>query len=267
MRWVIGDIHGMFAPLETLLLVVAKLDKKASFHFVGDYINRGPDSRRVLDLLTQLEDSRFVRGNHDDVFDLILNEHWLGGEEETFDPLAACTWFLRHGLRDTLLSYGITDRAIDQFVDDPGSEFLELIRVSVPKSHRQFIRNLPVFVGDKDMLIAHAFWPPEEANDDKHIHNRLDDDAEMNHRVIWERWKNFQVLADKPWKRRAFFGHTPVQNYPASMRGLDAFPVNGPMVTLLDTAIALGSDGRLTAVCVEDGQVVQINRECRVVAK
>ncbi len=266
MRWVIGDVHGMFAPLETMLLVVARLDREATFYFVGDYINRGPESRRVLDLLVTLKNAKFVRGNHDDVFDLILNEHWLGGEEETFDPVTACSWFLKHGLRETLLSYGITNRAIEQFVDDPSAAFLDLIRVTVPKAHAKFVHALPVFIGEKDALIAHAFWPPEELNDDKHIHERIDDDAEMNHRVIWERWKNYQVLAEKPWKRPGFFGHTPVQNYPASMRVMDAMPVMGPMVTLLDTAIALGSDGRLTAVCIEDGQVVQIDRECRVVA-
>lgn len=265
MRWVIGDIHGMFGPLETMIGVLEKHDKSAHFVFVGDYINRGPESRRVIDLLLQLPRARFVRGNHDDVFDLILNEHWMGGEEETFDPLAACSWFLRHGLRDTLLSYGITGRAIEQFTEEPGSEFLELIRVTVPTAHAKFVRDLPAFIGDPDALIAHAFWPPEELNDDQHIHERLDDDAEMAHRVIWERWKNYQVLAEKPWKRPAFFGHTPVQNYPASMREMDAFPVMGPMITLLDTAIALGRDGRLTAVCIEDGRAVQIDRECREV--
>lgn len=265
MRWVIGDIHGMFAQLETMLLVLAKIDKGATFYFVGDYINRGNDSRRVLDLLVTLKDARFVRGNHDDVFDLILNDTWLGGEEETFEPVAACSWFLKHGLRETLTSYGITNRAIEQFIDDPSATFLDLIRATVPKAHAQFVRGLPVFIGEKDALIAHAFWPPEEPNDDKHIHSRLDNDAGMNHRVIWERWKNFQILAEKPWKRPAFFGHTPVQNYPASLRGSDCLPVKGPKVTLLDTAIALGSDGRLTAVAIEDGRVVQIDRDCRVV--
>lgn len=266
MRWVIGDIHGMFAPLETILIVIAKLDRQPIFNFVGDYINRGPESKRVLDLLTELEHARFVRGNHDDVFDLILNDHWLGGEEETFDPLAACNWFLKHGLRDTLISYGVAHREIEQFMDEPAERFLHTIRSKVPKRHREFFRNLPIFIGETDLLIAHAFWPPEEVNDDTHIHERIDDDVEMSHRVLWERWKNFQILADKPWKRPAFFGHTPVQNYPASMREMDCQPVCGPMVTLLDTAIALGNDGRLTAVCVEDGHVVQIDRNCRVIA-
>lgn len=265
MRWVIGDIHGMFAPLEAMLKAIAKLDRKAQFNFVGDYINRGPDSKRVLDLLITLKDARFVRGNHDDVFDLILNEHWLGGEEETFEPLAACNWFLKHGLRDTLLSYGVVHREIEQFMDRPGQEFLDLIRSKVPKAHSEFIHKLPLFVGDSDALIAHAFWPPEELNNDQHIHERLDDDAEMAHRVLWERWKGPQILADKPWKRHAYFGHTPVQNYPGSLREMDCQPVSGPKITLLDTAIALGGDGRLTAVCVEEDRVVQIDRNCRVV--
>ncbi|MEZ0265596.1 MAG: metallophosphoesterase, partial [Phycisphaerae bacterium] len=45
MRWIIGDVHGMLRPLETLLAEVRRVDSKARFYFVGDYVNRGPSSR------------------------------------------------------------------------------------------------------------------------------------------------------------------------------------------------------------------------------
>ena len=49
MRWVIGDIHGMLRPTEALIGCILGRDASARFIFVGDYINRGPDSRGVLD--------------------------------------------------------------------------------------------------------------------------------------------------------------------------------------------------------------------------
>jgi serine/threonine protein phosphatase 1 len=260
MRWVIGDIHGMYGALDALVNAIGRRDHAARFYFVGDYVNRGPDSRRVLEYLVHLQNARFVRGNHDDVLDLILNGAWEGGEADTFEPAAACGWFLQHGLEDTLESYGIDLDVIERLHMQESPDLLKLIRAAVPEMHRLFIRSLPVVIQEEGLFVAHAFWPPEETNDRAHVNERLVDDAEMVHRVIWERWKIPQIIAAKPWSRPAFFGHTPVTNYPGSMREGANRPVFGPMVTLLDTAIALGASGRLSAVCVEDGQLIQIDR-------
>src|SRR5258708_3071469 len=74
MRWIIGDGHGMLAPLARLLEEVGRVDPAARYYFVGDYINRGPDSKGVIDLLLSLGSGpKFVRGNHDDIFDQVLN--------------------------------------------------------------------------------------------------------------------------------------------------------------------------------------------------
>ena len=82
MRWIIGDVHGMRAALERLLEAVGRVDPSARFYFVGDYVNRGPDARGVIDLLLSLTNARFVRGNHDDIFDRVeLRGHeWLRGK-------------------------------------------------------------------------------------------------------------------------------------------------------------------------------------------
>ena len=51
-------------------------------------------------------------------------------------------------------------------------------------------------------------------------------------------------------------------NYPASMRAIDVGPIFAPQVTLLDTAVALDEDGRLTAVCFESrANVLQVDRQ------
>ena len=58
MRWIVGDIHGMVQPLATLLLQTRKHDPDAQFLFVGDYVNRGRDSRNVIELLIRLPSRR-----------------------------------------------------------------------------------------------------------------------------------------------------------------------------------------------------------------
>lgn len=61
----IGDIHGMCSLLNELL---ARLPDEGELVFLGDYIDRGPDSRGVIDRLLRLRQSRpchFLRGNHE----------------------------------------------------------------------------------------------------------------------------------------------------------------------------------------------------------
>src|SRR5262245_60879514 len=106
MRWVIGDVHGMRLALESLLKEVAKRDKSPKFIFTGDYVNRGPDSRGVINLLLSLDNAKFVRGNHDDIFDIILSGEGFCDHPTKIQPLAAFTWFMQHGLADTFVSYG-----------------------------------------------------------------------------------------------------------------------------------------------------------------
>ncbi|PKM00347.1 MAG: serine/threonine protein phosphatase, partial [Gammaproteobacteria bacterium HGW-Gammaproteobacteria-7] len=63
--WIIGDIHGMYDPLAAL---VSDLDDErlAKFVFVGDYIDHGPSSKEVLDLVMGLGDRAIpLMGNHE----------------------------------------------------------------------------------------------------------------------------------------------------------------------------------------------------------
>src|SRR3954471_16501545 len=121
MRWVIGDIHGMLKPLEMLLAEVQRRDADAHYYFVGDYVNRGPESRGVVDLLLSLPDgrARFCRGNHDDIFDLILNgKSYASGT----DPVPVYAWFLAHGLDRTLVSYGLDQAMIEHVQHRPSPQ-------------------------------------------------------------------------------------------------------------------------------------------------
>src|SRR4051794_40277227 len=97
----IGDIHGCFDKLKSLIAACEAVSegKDARFVFIGDYVDRGPDSRRVLDFLIQQQlqrKDRFIclRGNHEEMLigaaergrsDRDLMNWWANGGEQTLD--------------------------------------------------------------------------------------------------------------------------------------------------------------------------------------
>jgi len=70
--WVIPDIHGCSKTLKALIEDMIRPSKYDWLYFLGDYIDRGPDSKGVIDYLMYLQEeeynSRFLLGNHEDVF-------------------------------------------------------------------------------------------------------------------------------------------------------------------------------------------------------
>jgi serine/threonine protein phosphatase 1 len=124
MRWIIGDVHGMRAPLERLLEEVARVDAQAQFYFVGDYVNRGPDAKGVLDLLLSLTNAKFVRGNHDDIFDQVLSSASYASNAANGDRMVAFQWFIEHGLDNTFMSYGVDYEMIEACRQRPSTERL-----------------------------------------------------------------------------------------------------------------------------------------------
>ena len=65
MIFVIGDIHGEISKLKQLINQIRTIDKNCQFIFLGDYINKGEDSKAVLDYLVQLDNAIFLMGNHE----------------------------------------------------------------------------------------------------------------------------------------------------------------------------------------------------------
>jgi len=92
----IGDIHGCMTALEVLLQSI-DLQPDDTLVTLGDYVDRGPDTRRVLDRLIALSRTHYLvalRGNH---------EHMM--LEARLDSRAAVAW-LENGGREALDSYG-----------------------------------------------------------------------------------------------------------------------------------------------------------------
>ena len=87
----IGDIHGCLQTLETLLYDYLKIKDDDQLIFLGDYINRGPDSTGVLDLLVELKNQNphwvFLRGNHEDLLIGFLTQRSSPYSGKAIEPL------------------------------------------------------------------------------------------------------------------------------------------------------------------------------------
>jgi serine/threonine protein phosphatase 1 len=254
MRWIIGDVHGMLKPLRTLVDEIDRIDSSAKLYFVGDYINRGPESRGVLDFLLTLKNARFCRGNHDDIFDVILNGLQYAESSPKGDRVAALQWFLQHGLIQTFASYGAEFGMLERMQRNATPAQLKQLVDRVPPEHRRFVRNLRAVVEDEDLFIAHALWPVDQPDVDPKIAFRLNDPA-LRYKLLWGRYDFAALASEKLWKRTGYFGHTPVQNYVEE--GATNQPIIGKQIILLDTGAALSTDGRLTAYNAETKQYLQ----------
>jgi hypothetical protein len=269
-RWIVGDIHGMSVPLKGLVESVAKADPSPTWIFVGDYVNRGPDSRGVIEFLLKLPSARFCRGNHDDIFDVLLNGQSYVDQLTHNNRGAAYKWFMEYGLRDTLASYGAADGAMRAVLEHPTEGGLDGLIAGVPQAHRQFIRNLPPVIEDSDMFVVHARWEPATPDEDPSPTTYLDVDHDLRKTATWGRFAPAEVDQPKTWRRTGFFGHTPVDFYGTrggynAQGGGKLVPVIGEKMVLLDTAAALSPVGRLTAFCRETSSYIQVDRQGRVV--
>ena len=203
----------MLRALDGLLAEVGRQDPKATLLFVGDYVNRGPDSKGVVDRLLSLENARFVRGNHDDVFDLVVNGQCF--ERHPDMPTQAHTFvsFLQFGLDRTLTSYGIDLLDIARASRRPSEHNLMDLLEPVPPKHREFFRLLPPFAQEPDFFVAHARLDPEDPIGEVDLSRALAEEADLRHQILWGRFTDEQIARSKRWTLPGYFGHTPVSHY------------------------------------------------------
>lgn len=202
----IGDIHGCAAELEVLLrgLPAGAGDTVA---FVGDYVDRGPGSRAVLDQLIALQrrgDIRtvFLKGNHEDMCLSYFGRdgHW--GE----------SWHLNGGLA-TLKSYGIDAHM-------PGAMAVK----ALPPGHLEFLESLvPSYVTDRWILV-HAGIRPDRPF------------AEQDEEDLF--WIREEFIANPhPLPQTIVFGHTPTRRVLVDLPykiGIDTGCVYGGRLTCIE---------------------------------
>ncbi|WP_370302073.1 metallophosphoesterase family protein [Pseudooceanicola sp.] len=166
--YAIGDIHGQLAFLEQALAwIEADGGPDAEIVFLGDLVDRGPESRAVIERLIagQAAGRRWtvVKGNHDRMFSRFLSDGTLHDDQVK----SGIGWLHpRLGGAATLASYGVTEAETRPF-----AEVLEQARQAVPATHRNFLETLPVYEERAELLFVHAGIRPgvalaEQAEDD-----------------------------------------------------------------------------------------------------
>ena len=263
MRWIIGDVHGLLRPLEGLLAGISRADPDASLYFVGDYVNRGLESKAVIDLVLTLKNARFIRGNHDDIFDQVITGQSYAPNASNGNRHVAFKWFTEHGLVETLQSYNIHNANIAKAYQR--AEHIDEMIPQIPKSHIDFIHNLPPLIEEDEFFVAHGKWDPNEFAESPSISQQLLTDPARRHQLLWGRFSQAELAAPKAWQRVGYFGHTPVDAYPALLGNRDPVPLRGSKIVLLDTAAALLPNGRLTAFCHEQQMCLQTDRQGKLV--
>ena len=137
--FVIGDIHGCHQALMELLTLINADPDQDRLVFLGDYVDRGPDTRGVIDellaLRQQFRKMVALKGNHEEV---LLG--FLAGRDKEF--------FLAIGGRETLLSYGCSE------------PFEYSCTLNIPGDHQQFLYNLLPYWEDEDHIYVHAGLRP-----------------------------------------------------------------------------------------------------------
>lgn len=159
--YAIGDIHGRLDLVEALLARIDEDDAqrgpaRTELIFLGDLVDRGPDSAGVVERLMQLSETgkvRYLMGNHEEVFLRALE-----------GDVRALRFLVRIGGRETLLSYGISQ---DEYNDLDYDDLMVLVREKVPQAHIAFLSAFESWIEVGDYLFVHAGLRPGVALEDQ----------------------------------------------------------------------------------------------------
>lgn len=224
MLYAIGDIHGERERLDELLEKLP-LGTDDRLVFIGDYVDRGPDSRGVIDRLIRLEKERpctFLIGNHESMF-----LDFLGWTNPT---CFAGDAFLMNGGDRTLVSY-------EYFDSD-----LEPTEFQLPASHTKFFEGLKLHYREGDYLFVHAGLNRAVLDCDDVDYALRNVNTED---ILWNR-----TTADIPHKLgiTIVYGHTPANDLEVRW--------NSPFSIGIDTGAVYG--GKLTALRLPDETLFQV---------
>lgn len=192
----VGDLHGNNQPLKELLSRIRVTDRDLII-FIGDYIDRGPETKMVIEELIQLSSFHpnliFLKGNHEDMM--------LGAMGFNAVIKDVHTW-LYNGGTQTLISYGMNRNEIlllSGMKDD--NKHIGIIKSLLPRSHVEFLAGLIPFAETEHFFFCHAGVDPGK--------------------TLWEGKKNLfdllwmrdHIYSDEfAWDKTVVCGHTPLRD-------------------------------------------------------
>lgn len=197
-RYVMSDIHGCLRTFKKALSVVG-FSKSDRLILIGDFIDRGPDSKGVIDFILKLQSEGYdiicLKGNHED---FLLKSPYNRG-------VFLC--WMQNGGDACLQSYGHIWYEQPEgawggaggYNAGPSQSHLFWID-KIPQRHWEFFRSLKGIHLEKDYAFVHASldfekeWPLTETPEDYYL---------------WERYSNVEVDPKKIGDRKLVTGHTP----------------------------------------------------------
>ncbi len=191
--YAIGDIHGRLDLLDALLHRIA--EEAGAFEarrrvlvFLGDYVDRGPDSAGVIERLLNGLPEGFegvcLKGNHEAIMLDFFNR-----------PDRLALW-VQNGAGPTLQSYGLDFGGFDRHWDDAAA-CRDALVAAMPEVHRAFLKDLAPSYALGDYFFAHAGVRPGVA---------LESQAPQD--LIWIR--DLFLTSDEDFGKIVVHGHTPV---------------------------------------------------------
>ncbi len=222
--YAIGDIHGCVDLLCELIDSIIAYDtfrgpaESSTLIFLGDYIDRGPNSRGVIDVLISIASvmpsTVFLKGNHEALLETFLED---GNGFEN--------WAVNGGV-ETLASYGISLASLNENWGN-NSRIRALAKAAIPEAHLAFLRNLKLYETFGDYFFVHAGVMPG-----------IPLDRQSEDHLLWIREPFLSHKGD--FGKMIVHGHTPIPE-----------PEKRPNRIGIDTGAFF--TGKLTAV-VLDGE-------------
>ncbi|AKF13408.1 calcineurin-like phosphoesterase [Sinorhizobium phage phiN3] len=178
--FIVGDVHGCLTQLKDLLEGVdEQIEEGDEVVFVGDYVDRGPDSKGVIDLLIERQKNHpnkhtFLMGNHEDM--MLSGDYWLP-----------------NGGIQTIKSYIPNE---EDWKDIPGHA--DFLRRFVPYEHKVFLNSLKMNYQVGKVVVVHAAIDPACPLEDQ-----------SSHTMLWERdFDGYNGEYNGGWT--VVRGHTPL---------------------------------------------------------
>lgn len=198
----VGDIHGCYDKLVEMMKILPwDRDNGDLLLFIGDYIDRGPKSKEVVEFLVRLKEKGgnfvFLKGNHEKM----LLDYYIQQKDQML--------YVANGGAETIASY--VEGAIGRKA------------FALPEDHLNFLLSLKLYYETEDYIFVHAG-----------LRDGIPLDQQSEEDLLWIREEFIYSAFD--WNKRVIFGHTALETpfVTPSKIGIDTGAVYGNKLTTVE---------------------------------